>query len=75
MDVKAATEIRDRVLKCIAELNEAVRASQDECSDVEFRTFRKTCGSLMYDLWEQLLVPIFREHPQLKPDVMKDIEF
>jgi len=74
MDVKTAKKVRDHVFKSVDELNEAVRTLQDACSDVEFQTFRKACGVLMSDLWD-LLKPIFHEHPQLKPDDLKDIDF
>lgn len=74
MDVKTARKIRNHVVKSVDELNEAVRTLQGACSDVEFQAFREACGFLLSDLWD-LLKPIFREHRQLKPDKLKDIDF
>jgi hypothetical protein len=67
--------VRNRLFKSVDELNESVRILKEADSHPDFENHRLACAYVMADIWEKLLGPIFREHPQLKPDEVKDVPF
>jgi hypothetical protein len=72
MDVKTARKVRNHLYRTVNELNESIRIVKTASSDDE--DYRRTCGTVIAGIWE-LLAPIFREHPQLKPEDLQDIQF
>jgi hypothetical protein len=74
MDVKTARRVRNHLYRTVNELNESIRIVKTASSDDEMQKYRRSCGTVIAGIWE-LLAPILREHPQLKPEELKDIQF
>jgi hypothetical protein len=66
-DVNAATKISKLVLEANGLLNEAIATAQEGAANDEFLEYRRRTGFIMYSIFEQLLDPIYRKHPQIKP--------
>jgi tetratricopeptide (TPR) repeat protein len=71
VQIQTARNVRDHLFNAVDGLNESVRSLQGTIPDVEFQEYRRRCGALMAEIWE-LLEPIFREHPNLRPEELKD---
>ena len=75
MDVKTARQVRNHLFKSVEELTRALKILEAEYSDLEYKKYRNSCGSIVADIWESQLGPIFREHPKLKPKEVRGIPF
>ena len=64
-------DISRRLLEVSRQLNESVAVAQGLCSDEEFNEFRLQIGMLMAGLYADILRPLWREHPDLKPPEME----
>lgn len=67
-DKALALEVADRMLKVNQSLDEAVSLVQAKCSVEELNSFRRAVGEVMYMVFEQMLIPIYKEHPDLVPE-------
>jgi hypothetical protein len=66
-DVNAATKISKLVLEANRLLNEAISIAQEGAANDEFSEYQRRTGFIMYSILEQLLEPIYRKHPEIKP--------
>lgn len=62
-----AKEVVELLLDCSGRLDESVARAKKICSDAEFLVYRKAIGEVMGETFDQLLLPIFAAHPELKP--------
>lgn len=49
------------------QVNESIREIQEQCTEEEFRAYRRGAGRVMGYAYTDVMVPIFEEHPDLKP--------
>jgi hypothetical protein len=66
-----AKEVVELVLDCAGRLDESGARAKEVCSEAEFLAYRKAIGEVLGAAWDELLLPIFAAHPDLKP---KDLE-
>jgi hypothetical protein len=66
-----AKEVVELSLEYSGRLDESVSRAKDICSEAEFLACRRAIGDVMGETWDQLLMPIFAAHPELKP---KDLQ-
>jgi hypothetical protein len=62
-----AKEVTDLLLQYSDRLDGSVAHAKDVCSQAEFEAYRRAVGEVMGAIWDQVLGPIFKEHPDLKP--------
>jgi len=62
-----AKEVVDLLFECSGRLDQSVARAKKECSEAEFLEYRKAIGAVMGATFDQLLLPIFAAHPELKP--------
>ncbi|HEX4986112.1 MAG TPA: hypothetical protein VFV71_08605 [Burkholderiales bacterium] len=62
-----AKEVVEMLLDCSGRLDESVARAQKQCSEAEFLAYRKAIRDVMSETFDQLLLPIFAAHPELKP--------
>jgi hypothetical protein len=59
------------VSELFQDINERLMGSADKiessCTPEEVQTYRRRVGTLVYSAFEQILVPIYKKHPDLKP--------
>lgn len=62
-----AEKISSLVLQCGRELDESVALVKESCSDEEFSTYRKAIGKIMGELLIEVMNPLYKLHPEIKP--------
>jgi hypothetical protein len=65
---ESAKYISEMFLAINGQLNESVEAVESSCTTDEFLVYRRRVGVLINSVFETILVPLYREHPELKPD-------
>lgn len=68
-DGAVAKSISDLVLKACECLNETVIVAQERCRPDEFRKYRRAVGAVLAEVNDQLLNPLYSEHPALEPKI------
>jgi hypothetical protein len=66
-DKAFAKEIVELLLDCSDRMDESVARAKKVCPDAEFLAYREAIGKVMGATFDQLLLPIFAAHPELKP--------
>jgi hypothetical protein len=67
---QALTDLFDASRK----MNTALLLIQKECPEKEFRAYRTGVGLAMGYLYNEIIRPILREHPDLEPEEMKETQ-
>ena len=65
--VETAKYVSELVLEIKERLSESIESVQDSCSPENFLNYRRRVGTLVYSIFEQILDPIYIQHPELKP--------
>lgn len=63
-----AERISDLMLDIGDRLNESVAGVMNDCPEDEFAKYRRAVGAIMAEVLLQVLNPIYKEHPSLKPE-------
>lgn len=72
MKNKALSEdLSRRLLEVSRQLDDSVAVAQAQCSEEEFNEYRRQIGMLMANLYADILRPLWKEHPDLKPPEME----
>jgi len=69
---KIAVQVSDRVLEASRLLNEALFLVKGSCPEAEFLVCRTAIGQVLGELLLSVLNPIYRSHPQIMPEDLKD---
>jgi hypothetical protein len=67
MDETTANHISELVLRACECLNESVILVQERCATEEFRRYRRAVGAVLAEVNDQLLNPLYSDHPTLEP--------
>jgi len=70
-DQAIAQQVSDRLLQVNGALDEAVVFVQDNCSASEIQAFKRAMGEIMYKVFEEALIPIYKKHPILVPEGLR----
>jgi hypothetical protein len=62
-----AETINKLMLEYGAKLDESVKLVMETCSSAEFESYRAAVGQIMGTMLLDVMNPIYREHPDLKP--------
>ena len=60
--------INSRALDAIAALGAIVSDIRGQCSDEEFEFIKRGVGMSIIKILEEILEPIYRQHPEIDPD-------
>jgi hypothetical protein len=71
MTKESARRLSELMLHLSGQLNESVRMIQQKESDEEFKRYRKAVAHIMGSIWDQVLGPLYAEHPELEPPELK----
>jgi hypothetical protein len=74
MNRDAAIEILNIAMDCSAKADGSVAAAQKHFGEAEFRDYRRLVGRVMANIFENIMVPIYEEHEDLKPDWYKEMD-
>lgn len=71
MNHQTAKQIVDLMVEFGSRLNESVAIVETNCARDEFELYRLNIGKLMGGMLIDILNPILKEHPNLKPDRLR----
>jgi len=66
-DANTAKYVSDLLLDINGQLNESIERVQEASTAEEFANYRRRVGTLINSIFEEVLEPIYRKHPNLKP--------
>ena len=67
-DKKTAEKVSRLLLNCCSDLDQSVSLVLESCDKEEFQEYRMTIGDVMGTIFLDILDPIYKLHPELKPD-------
>ncbi len=65
-----ARRINDSFLTLDRDLNELLRLSKAQNSENEFKELRRSVGDILGILYQEVILNIYEDHPNLKPEGM-----
>ncbi len=71
MEKEVARKINTLMLDYFAKLNASVKFVQQECNEEEFHRYRKVIGKIMGEMSVEIMMPLYREYPDLEPEEFK----
>lgn len=71
MERETAEEINKLMLDCGAKLDKSVALVKERCGIEEFEVYRKSIGKIMGTMLLEIMNPIYKEYPDLKPLQLK----
>ena len=71
MEKEVAREINTLMLDYFAKLNASVKLVQQRCNEEEFQRYRKVIGKIMGEMSVEVMMPLYREYPELEPEEFK----
>lgn len=72
MKTEIAQEISQEMNDILARLDETIRLVMDNCTEEEFNGFRAAVGRVMGAVVLDVLNPLYRMNPEVKPDGYDD---
>jgi hypothetical protein len=70
-DEEIAKHILQVFLSINGQMDDAIRSVERKTSDEEHNAFKRGVGHVMYEVFEQIVEPICKQHPSLKPPEME----
>ena len=67
-----ATEVSAAGERFVEALNRFLSEAQASCSAEEYEQFKEAVGSVIGILDTRMLLPIYRKHPELEPESLRD---
>ena len=68
LDKEIASQVSELMLEYSAKLDQSLKTVMDNCSEQEFKSYRDAVGQLMGIMLLDVMNPIYKEHPDLKPE-------
>jgi hypothetical protein len=68
-------EIAKRILQLFlsinGQMNDSIASVEHQTSPEEYKAFRRGVGHVIYEVFEQIVEPICKQHPSLRPPEME----
>ncbi len=71
MNKEVAQSINSLMLDYFAKLNSSVKFVQENCTEDEFKEYRKAIGEIMGVMTTDVMMPIYKKYPDLEPEDFK----
>jgi hypothetical protein len=68
LDKEIASQVNELMLEYSAKLDQSLKTVMDNCSAQEFKSYRDAVGQLMGIMLLDVMNPIYKQHPDLKPE-------
>ncbi|WP_018972900.1 hypothetical protein [Rudaea cellulosilytica] len=66
-----ARKISDLMIECSKRLTASVAEIKESCSETEFVEYRAAVARIMADMLREVMNPLYKQHPQIKPTELK----
>lgn len=71
MHIDIAKQVLEIAWKCSGELNWSVAIVQESADEADLDWYRKAVARVMGELFTEIMMKVYREHPELVPDGLK----
>ena len=71
MKRESAQAVSKLLLEASNLLNEAVRIVKDAEPEEDFKKVRAKLGNIMFDIYTEVLAPLYFEHPEVAPKELR----
>jgi hypothetical protein len=71
-DQQTARNILQVFLGINDQMDDAIRSVEHKTSTEEYKAFELGVGHVMYEVFQQIVEPICKQHPSLRPPEMED---
>ncbi|HEV3419190.1 MAG TPA: hypothetical protein VG075_02705 [Candidatus Acidoferrum sp.] len=69
-DEETAKRILQVFLSINSQMNDAIASVELQTSPGEYKAFKRGVGHVVYEVFEQIVEPICKQHPSLRPPEM-----
>ena len=69
-DIDVARHISDLMIELTQKIEESIHLVKDQCSEDEFKRYRLAAAYVLGYAYTDVMVPLYQEHPSLKPEGM-----
>ena len=66
-DKEVARQVSEVALKCADELALSVTLLQEGCGEEELQSYRLAVGKVLTEIYQEIMLPIYKVHPELTP--------
>jgi hypothetical protein len=70
-DEETAKRILELFLSINGQMNDAIASVEHRTSPEEYKAFKRGVGHVIYEVFEQVVEPICKQHPSLRPPEME----
>ena len=70
-DEETAKRILRVFLSINGQMNDAIATVEHHTSPAEYKAFKRGVGHVIYEVFEQIVEPICKQHPSLRPPEME----
>ena len=71
-DKEIAKHVLQLFLSINDQMDDAIRSVEHKASPEEYKAFKRGVGHVMYEVFEQIVEPICKQHPSLRPPDIED---
>jgi len=71
MEKDTAIKLNEVLVECYFKLHESIDVAREHCSEEERKAYCRAVGKVLGYLLLDVLEPIYREHPDLRPELLK----
>lgn len=71
MKIETAREVLQAAMECSRKADESAARVKDACDEHTSRRYSRLVGQIMGNIFTEILVPIYEQHPALAPDWYK----
>jgi hypothetical protein len=71
MNKECATRINDVLVQCYKDLHSSIDTARSSCSDAEHHAYCRRIGAILGYMLIDLLDPMYKEHPDIAPDFLR----
>ncbi len=68
---ETAKYVLEAFLGINGQMNECIRAVENKTSPEEYKSFKHGVGHVIYEVFDQIIEPICKRHPALRPPEME----
>jgi len=73
-DEKIAAHVNNLMLECRSKLSQSMSFVRENCNSQEANEYRKALGKVMGYMIIDIMEPIYKEHPDMRPPELSDSE-
>jgi hypothetical protein len=71
MEKSAAIKLNEMLVECYFKLHESIDIAREHCDEAERKAYCGAVGKVLGYLLLDVLEPIYSEHPDLRPELLK----